>query len=292
MKPGAASATALLVATSLVRQGPTHGLPSVAVEVARRVVEAARGSWAGLARHRPGRWLLALAERVILPGLAAHHCARKAWIWTRLRRRAVADGVVVWAGVGFDGLGRALLRHVPRVTVVETDHPDTLRLRRAWLGDDGVTLQAVALPHGIDTLAAACTGRPATLVCEGVLMYLARRDVVDMLRRLVALPAPPRLIFSALDTRETGGAGLRGHGTMARRWLDRHGEPFRWRARPASVQRCLARTGYRVTAQWDGCGFGEYVIEAEHAGPPMPAAITGLPAPKPARVASVPRPQA
>lgn len=279
MKPGAASATALLVATSLVRQGPAHGLPSVAVEVARRVVEAARGSWAALARHRPGRWFLALAEHVVLPGRAAHHCARKAWIWSRLRRPAVAGGAVVWAGVGFDGLGRALLRHAPHVAVIETDHPDTLRLRRAWLGDDGVTMQAVALPHGIDALAAACTGRPATMVCEGVLMYLPRRDVVDMLRRLAALPAPPRLIFSALDTRRPGGAGFRGRGALARRWLDRHGEPFRWRARPDCLQRSLARAGYRVTARWDGCGFGEYVMEAEHARSQAPAPVTGRPAP-------------
>ncbi|HZX81234.1 MAG TPA: class I SAM-dependent methyltransferase [Lysobacter sp.] len=263
MRPGAPSATALLVASSVVRAGAAHGLPSAAIRIAEHAVGAARGSWLALARYRPGRWLMAAAERVVLPGLAAHHCARKAWLWRRLQRPSVIDGAVAWAGVGFDGLGRALLEQAPHATIVETDHPDTLRLRRMWLGEAGVRMQALALPADIDALAALCAARPATVVCEGVLMYLPPRDVVRMLRRLVAQARPPRLVFSILDTADGHGVGFPRLPALARHWLDCHGEPFRWRASPEQVRRCLARAGYVVTAHWNGRALGEYMVEAE-----------------------------
>lgn len=286
MKAGAPSATALLVAASVVRRGAAHGLPPIAIAITGRALAAARGSGiATLARHRPGRSLLAIVERLVLPGLAAHHCARKAWLWSRLRRPEVANGPLVWVGVGFDGLGRALHTQTPGAAVIETDHPSTLQQRRAVLGDDAGAMHALALPDGIDALAALCAARPVTLVCEGLLMYLPARDVLRMLGRLAALPWPPRLVFSALDTVRAGGRGFRRPATFVRRWLDRHGEPFRWRARPARVQRCLHAAGYMVTASWDGRDFGEYVLEAEPVAgrklPPEPGradARTAVPA--------------
>lgn len=266
MTPGQPSATALLVATSVVRAGRAHGLPEAAIDCAARAIEAARGRWPALARHRPGRWLIARVERLVMPGLAAHHCARKAWLWMRLRRPVVADGPVVFAGVGLDGLGRALKRHAPDAVVVETDHPYTLRLRRAVLGDADVVMQAAALPDDLHVVGAACASRRATLVLEGVLMYLPGRDVLRMLRRIASLPTPPRLLFSALDVPAPGGAGFHGRAWLAHRWLARRGEPFRWRVSPDRARRFLAGAGYGVTAHWNGTGFGEYVIEAEPVG--------------------------
>lgn len=276
MKAGTPSATALLVAASVVRRGAAHGLPPIAIGIAERALAASRGACiATLARHRPGRWLLAILERLVIPGLAAHHCARKAWLWSRLRRPEVAGGSLVWVGIGFDGLGRALRAQTPGAVVVETDHPSTLHQRRAVLGDDAGAMQALTLPDGIDALAALCAARPVTLVCEGLLMYLPARDVLQMLRRLAALPSPPRLVFSALDTVRAGGRGFRRPATPVRRWLDRHGEPFRWRAPPGRVRRCLDAAGYAVTACWDGGDFGEYAVEAEAvAGPDPPAENT------------------
>ena len=263
MKSDTPSATALLVASSVVRAGAAHGLPPAAIRIAKTALDA-EGSWLALARYRPGRWLMALVERAVLPGLAAHHCARKAWLWARLQRTSVVDAPVIWAGIGFDGLGRALVRHAPQAVVIETDHPDTLRRRRAHLGDEaGVRTHALTLPVDIDVLDALCAARPATVVCEGVLMYLPPRDVMRLLRRLAASTVPPRLIFSALEPADGCGAGFRRMPAVARRWLVRHGEPFRWRASPEQVRRCLARAGYTVTARWAGRALGEYMIEAE-----------------------------
>lgn len=265
MTPGKPSATAMLVASSVARRGAEHRLPSLAVCLAEGALAlgAQQGSLlASLAGHRFGRWVLDALEHMVLPGLAAHHCARKAWIWSRLQRRQARDGQLVWLGVGFDGLGRALLERGSNVRVVETDHPDTLRLRRILVGGQGVEMRAIELPAQLGALLEICAATPTTLICEGVLMYLPARDVVRTLHALAALPAPPRLIFSMLDTRQPGGRGFRQPTATVQRWLDRHGERFRWRLRPDRVGRCLASFGYAVNGRWNGNNFGEYMLDA------------------------------
>jgi hypothetical protein len=230
---------------------------------------------AWLGRHRLGRLLLASLEWLVLPGLAAHHCARKAWLWQRLpsKRR------LLWLGVGFDGLGRALLASNGLARVIETDHPDTLRMRRELVSDGAAMMQALQLPAQLGELAAICSIGPTTIVCEGVLMYLPKRAVVRALRRLASLREPPRLIFTALDTTQQGGRGFRGTRPWVTRWLERQREPFRWRCSPARVRRCLRSAGYEIVDEWSGEGFGEYAVEAASAG----AASTTRPGP------SVPR---
>jgi O-methyltransferase involved in polyketide biosynthesis len=255
----------MLVAASVARRGRAHGLPEVAVALAERALAlgAARGSTvAVLARHWLGRLLLGCLERLVLPGLAAHHCARKAWLWRLLQGGSASGRQLLWLGVGFDGLGRAFLANGSGARVIETDHPDTLRQRRALAAADGIEIQAMQLPDDLDALAARCTARPTTIICEGMLMYLSKRVVARALRKLAALPEPPRLVFTALDTLQPGGRGFQRRAPVVRRWLDRQGEPFHWRCSPTRVRRCLAAAGYVVTDLWDGDGFGEYAIEA------------------------------
>jgi len=224
---------------------------------------AARGSAvAVLARFWLGRLLLEGIELLALPGLALHHCARKAWLWRRLPDGATTERQLLWLGVGFDGLGRALVASGSDVRVIETDHPDTLRQRRALVADDRIEMKALQLPGDLQALASICAARPTTIICEGMLMYLPKQTVVRALRTLAALPEPPRLIFTVLDTLQPGGRGFHRSAPTVRRWLERQGEPFRWRCSPTRVQCCLAAAGYEVTELWDGEGFGEYAIEA------------------------------
>jgi O-methyltransferase involved in polyketide biosynthesis len=265
VRAGHASDTAMLVAASVAMRGGAHGLPAIAIELAESalVLGAALGSFvARLSRHRPGRLLLRAMERIVLPGLAAHHCARKAWLWQRLQRPETAGRQLVWLGVGFDGLGRALLANGGTGRVVETDHPDTLRQRRALVCDGVSAMHPIELPRQLAALAALCAAGPTTIVCEGMLMYLPPGVVVRALRTLAALPRPPHLLFTALDTIVPGGRGFRRPATLVHRWLQHHGEPFRWRARPERIARCLAAAGYVVAGHWDGDGFGEYAIAA------------------------------
>ena len=255
----------MLVAASVALRGRAHGLPAIAVDLAERALAlgAARGSTVALmARHRLGRLLLRGMEQIVLPGLASHHCARKAWLWKRLQHRSTVERQILWLGVGFDGLGRALLASNSTARVIETDHPDTLQQRRALVCDDAAEMKAMELPGQVHALAALCAAQPTTIVCEGMLMYLPGRVVVCALRILAALSEPPHLIFTALDTLQPDGVGFRRPATLVRRWLDHQGEPFRWRSCPERVRRCLSSAGYVVAEQWDGDGYGEYAIEA------------------------------
>lgn len=269
MRPGLPSATALLVAASVARRGAPHGLPPVAQRFAVQALRlaAGRGSALGmLAGHHVGRMLLGALEALLLPGLADHHCARKAWLWGRLLRH-VRDRPVLWVGVGYDGLGRALVEHVAQARVIETDHPATLQQRRAIAADAAIDMQAIELPGQFPALVHRCAATPLTLVCEGVLMYLPPRPLLRALMRLAALPAPPRLMFSVLDAERSGGRGFGRERGRVRRWLEHHGEPFRWRASPDVVLRCLSAAGYTATGFWNGSGFGEYMVEAQWSGP-------------------------
>jgi O-methyltransferase involved in polyketide biosynthesis len=286
---GRPSATALLVALSVVRCGAQHGLPETSLSIANAALRRAGGAWPWLARCARtalGRRCLDAIERLALPGLAAHHCMRKRWLIERLRMLP-SDARLLWLGVGFDGAGLALCRERPLRQLIELDHPDSLRLRARVLEDSAlqhdidlatpahIARAALALPDDRARLVALCAqadarrngvARPTTLVLEGVAMYLPARSLVWLLRQLAALPAPPRLLFTALAPTQPNGRGFAADHAGTRRWLARRGEPFLWRCAPLRLHALLRRHGYAVSATWDNDSFGEYAIDAV----PMP----------------------
>jgi hypothetical protein len=267
MIAGRPSATALIVALSVVRCGRAFELPDTMRRMAMRALDAAGGGWrllAGLARYRLGSALLDTIEALALPGLAAHHCRRKQWLLRRLR--ALAPGTrLLWPAVGFDGTGLALLSTIRDLHLHELDHPDTLRLRERIVGDvPGVSRSTLSLPDDGGVLLDLCAASPApcVVVVEGLAMYLPARPLLRLLRAMAALPSPPRLLFTALAPTHSGGRGFAAENGIARRWLSRQREPFLWRCPQARLQDMLRRLGYRIDASWDGAGYGEYAIDA------------------------------
>ncbi|WP_395795285.1 hypothetical protein [Aquimonas sp.] len=94
MIAGRPSATALLVALSVWRHGAAHGLPDASIRIAGEALTGARGIWPWLRRcaaTRVGGWLLDRLESLLLPGLGAHHCRRKQWLWQALSARSAAQ---------------------------------------------------------------------------------------------------------------------------------------------------------------------------------------------------------
>ncbi len=262
---GRPSATALLVALSVLRCGRRHGLPDVSLQVADDALRVVGGHWGLLRRFAHsslGRCALNVIEALSLPGLAAHHCARKRWLFERMQTFAPGLGPI-WMGVGFDALGLALLERTHALCVVELDHPDSLRLREAIVPSSSrIVRNALSLPEDSERLLALCSERPSALIVEGVAMYLPPRPLLRLLRRLAALPVPPRLLFSALSPVSVGGRGFAAERGSTRRWLARQGEPFRWRCTAQRLVVLLRRHGYEANAVWDGAGFGEYAIDA------------------------------
>ncbi len=298
MIAGKPSATALMVALSVLRHGADLGLPAISLALADAALRRADGLWPWLARcarNAPGRVCLNAIERLALPGLALHHCRRKRWLLERLRGLP-SDARLLWLGVGFDGLGLALHRERPMRQLIELDHPDSLRLRAQVLDDvvmarhiDGaddaratrVGRDALIFPDDRVQLLALCAqceaqrhglARPTTLIVEGMAMYVPARALVRMLRQLAALPAPPRLVFTALAPTQPNGRGFAADRDTTRRWLARRGEPFLWRCAHTRLHTLLRRHGYAVSAIWDNDGYGEYAIDAV----PMNTSVTQL----------------
>jgi O-methyltransferase involved in polyketide biosynthesis len=265
MIAGRPSATALLVALSVWRAGARHGLPECAIRIAGEALLRAGGVWPWLracARCAPGRWLLTAVEAVLLPGLAAHHCRRKRWLWEALQANAQACHLI-WLGVGFDGLARALRARDPSLRVTELDHPDTLALRQslpALQAEPDVPLQPLQLPGEAAALVRLCAGAPSIVIAEGLLMYLPPRSLLRLLRALARLPAPPALWISALAPAHEAGRGFAQPHALTRRWLRARGEPFRWRLAPERLQALLRRHGFLTEALWTGDGYGEYLL--------------------------------
>lgn len=275
MIAGRPSATALMVALSIVRRGRAFALPDASLRIAARALDAAGGGWrllAGLARHRVGSALLDAIERLALPDLATHHCRRKQWLLQRLR--TLAPGTwLLWPAVGFDGTGLALRFGIHDLRLQEFDHPDTLRLRERIVGDTpGVARSALHLPDDGGALLDLCAAStaPCLIVVEGLTMYLPARPLLRLLRALAALPSPPRLLFTALAPTHAEGAGFAAENGFVRRWLARQREPFLWRCPQARLHALLRRLCYRIDAAWDGAGYGEYAIDA------VPGAMRGL----------------
>lgn len=267
MIAGRASATALLVALSVMREGVRHHLPAASIAMANAALGSARGIWRGLgwlARHAAGRAALRSFESFVLPGLATHHCQRKGQLWQHLLARP-QGGRIIWLGVGFDALGRALQSHRPDIACVETDHPDTLAMRRLLIDDPHRRTEALQLPSDAEHLLHLCRSAPTTLIAEGLLMYLPPRPLLRLLRQLSRLPTPPHLLFSALEPTRLGGRGFARAQPIGERWLLRQGEPFRWRTSPQGLMRVLQHAGYGAELMWDGAGFGEYLITASPA---------------------------
>lgn len=267
MIAGRPSATALMVALSVVRRGRAFALPDASLRIATRALDAAGGGWhllAGLARHRVGSALLDAIEHVALPGLATHHCRRKQWLLQRLRTLA-PDTRLLWPAVGFDGTGLALRSTIHDLRLHEFDHPDTLRLRECIVGDaPGITRSALNLPDDGGVLLDLCAAStaPCVIVVEGLAMYLPARPLLRLLRALAALPSPPRLLFTALAPTHAEGAGFAAENGLVRHWLSRQREPFLWRCPQMRLHALLRRLGYRIDADWDGAGYGEYAIDA------------------------------
>lgn len=214
-----------------------------------------------LVDHAFGRLVLAMLERVLLPGLRAHYAWRKRRI-AQWARQACADGVaqVLLLGSGYDGLGCALAHQHPGLRVFELDREASIAIKRRalqalCLHPTGLHLHATDLARA-DPLAALRSGGdfdpklPTLCIAEGVLMYLSQAQASALLSGIARDLAQPTIVATAMDLRE-GRPGFHREHPSVRRWLRRRGEPFLWGGGRAELTAVLSACGLRLQALAD-----------------------------------------
>jgi methyltransferase (TIGR00027 family) len=242
MRDDTPSATALLVARGVAFQS-TH--PRHAHLVDPRAGELSR-QFAGGGRSGASavdRVLVALQERITVPGVTLQYVLRKRRI-EQLVRAATAFRQLIVLGGGLDTLA---IRLAGETTAIEIDHPATQRLKRSVAGTPAVEFLSVDFTRQnlTDALMRSNSYRqqePALFVAEAVFMYLTDDQVRAVLRQLGKRRAPTRLIFSFMGpqpnfTNATWFANL---------WLTLQGEPAQWALNPSAAAGFLASESFRL----------------------------------------------
>jgi methyltransferase (TIGR00027 family) len=221
-------------------------LPSGAAELTETLLLATGGMTPWVQRFyaspRNQRWLERFAER-FGPGQLARMALRKRFMDDEIRAALAAGATqVLVVGAGYDTACMRLAAEFPDQLFVEIDHPATSASKRAGIESMGAVpanLRLLAVDLGETTLveALARLDQPAwdveartIVIAEGVLMYLAREDVVRFFAAVHELTGPgSRVAFTYMrcDARGRPYAG-KWAGGLTRASLKLIGEALRF----------------------------------------------------------------
>lgn len=164
---------------------------------------------------------------------------------------------VVIVGAGYDG--RALRFRAPGVRFFEVDHPATQRDKRRrvqalGVASDEITYVAYDLTDGDLAGALAAAGhdheRASLFICEGLLLYLARPVVEQLLEDLRARAAAgSQLALSAAERLPGAPAVARARVDAQRLLLAAIGEPRQSRFEPGELNELLQRAGWSTVRE-------------------------------------------
>lgn len=241
------SATAGLVVRGVAFQAghPVNGVlvPEEAARLAERFSRAAGlRLWRGdSALHRA---VVALQERLSVPGLTLHYVLRKKMI-EEVVRAAIGDGYrqLIVLGAGFDTLAIRLAREVKSV---EIDRAETQAVKRvAAPGGSGVSFIAADLARdALRDLLRRCDPLPTVVLAEAVFLYLSDEEVHRVLRDVRESFSPVRVVFTFFGTTTSGRRNFSNATLLADLWLRWKGEPVRWMIDPAEVAAFAAADGF------------------------------------------------
>ena len=198
--------------------------------------------------------MIALKEKLLLPGLGLHYVLRKLYIEDYVTR-CLNDGVTqcVNLGAGFDGLLPRLCKEFTEVNFVEVDHPATQAVKLESLG---IAMNKTGnfnfLPMQFDKqnieeeLARATfffSEKPTVFIIEGVLMYLSSEQVCQLFTSLKKICKNFKIIFTAA---EPFGKHTDSYGWLFRLYLGIMGEPLAWMCDRESLTPYIDKLSYRV----------------------------------------------
>lgn len=238
----APSSTALLVAAGIAFQSThpqnRHLISEQWGALARSFAQGRSGA------SRFDRFVVAVRERLTVPGLTLHYVLRKRRIEELVRSAAFPQLIVL--GAGLDTLALRLSREM---TCIEVDHPATQKLKSSLLPDAG--LELLPVDFTTETLTGALTRskryeatKPALFVAEAVLLYLTETQVRDLFKQLKTRPVKTRLIFTFWQPRDP--INFQNATFLADWYLRKHSEPGRWAIAPEDVKSFVESEGFKL----------------------------------------------
>ena len=238
----APSSTALLVAAGVAFQSTHPRNKHLVPEESGQLVRAFLRRVGGRPRSGASWWdraVVAMRERLSVPGLTLHYVLRKQAI-EELVRGAIREHYrrLVVLGAGLDTLACRLAREIP---CTEVDHPATQRLKRVAVGESPIEFVSLDLSSGLTPM---YSDEPVVFLAESVLLYLSEDEVRGVLRTLRQRHAATRLIFTFWEPRQP--INFQNATFIADWYLRAHGEPGRWAIRTADVERFLGSEGFRL----------------------------------------------
>lgn len=267
----APSSTALLVAAGVAFQSthPRNGhlVPDEAGRLLRGFIKGRSGSsWFD-------RIIVAIRERLTVPGLTLHYVLRKQRIEELVRASGIRQLIVL--GAGLDTLALRLSREM---TCIEIDHPATQKLKAQLLefGGHAAALELLPVDFTRETLSEALErssryrpNEPAIFVAESVLLYLNEAEVRNLFRQLKERVAPTRLIFTFWQPRTP--INFQNATFLADWYLRKHGETGRWAIALGDVRAFVESEGFEVgelvrDVDLGTRARGEHVATAAHPG--------------------------
>jgi methyltransferase (TIGR00027 family) len=251
-------------------------LPAGAAELTERLMLEAgvlRPWHVTWSRNPAFRGYVAFLERQLVPGMALHIGLRKRFFDDETRL-ALAEGAaqVLVVGAGFDTLALRLAAEFRDTPFVELDHPTTQEVKRAaaeaagalrpnyhLLGAD---LASASLERLLAGLGSWRQDVASVVVAEGLLCYLAEKDIAELLRAVRRGTAPgSRLLFSFLEHDEAGRPRVGKLGSLTRRTFVRLGEPLLWSLPEGGLQAFLEAHGYRLCVPPERCDLRRRYLE-------------------------------
>jgi methyltransferase (TIGR00027 family) len=255
-----ASTTAFIVAASLAKlaQSP-RWRPLLSGETIRLnsafVNQGADTAFKRLFKSLPAAFCEEAMNRLFVPGMMLHFLCRKRFVGDEVRR-AIANGIeqVVVVGAGFDVAALELARKHRAVQFFEIDLPATQAAKLNILSSIGDEV-----PENCAFIPGDCTrigksdfqrcGRfksdaSSIVVLEGLLMYLPKAAVVNMLTNLrFLLGERLSLVFGAIAASDDQGPWQMRTVNSA---LRRLGEPTQWHCSRSEMGLFLASLGYKL----------------------------------------------
>jgi len=202
--------------------------------------------------------LVAMIERLTIPGMTLHYLLRKQYL-EQVARDCLNTGTaqLVVLGAGFDTLALRLQGEFAEAVFFELDHPATQRVKLQALETHQVRLPRVKfLPVDFtrETLQQSLLDyrdynptAPTLFVAEGVLMYLPVEKVRDIFQFIRAhAGSGSRFAFTFLEPRADGEIAFQHSTKGVDLWLKLRAEPFRWGIKQNDLAGFLQANGFAL----------------------------------------------